>query len=144
MRPRIYPAEAQYILEILEKDKAYYEKLEAELNEKMKALKLTASKACWCVRNYQIETAMREYNYPDCAKELCKLEADQIFILRKLAIHKDLVNKYRRIAEGKKGCGRYGRNEGTYTDYSIRHLNDSIFLGYKDYKMPMTVEAPKI
>jgi hypothetical protein len=144
MRPRIYQAEAQYILEILEKDKAYYEKLEAELNQKMKPLNITASKACWYVRNYMILTAKRDYNYPACAEELCKLQAEHQFILRKLAIHKELVNKYRRIAEGKKGCGRYGRAEGTNTDYNIRRLNASIFLGYKDYKMPMVVEAPKL
>ena len=143
MRPRITQIEAQFLLEVLEKDKANYEQLEAQLNEKMKPLKITVSKACWFVRNYMIETAKRDYGYPDCAKVLCKLEGEQSFILRKLVIYKGLVAKYRKIAENKKGRGRYSMDATDIASH-INHLQDKIYLGYKDYKMPLVVEAPKL
>ena len=143
MRPRITQIEAAFILEVLEKDKDNYQQLEKELDEKMKPLKITVSKACWFVRNYMVTTAQREFNYPDCAKVLCKLEGEQSFILRKLVIYKGLVAKYRQIAENKKGRGRYSMDT-TDIDSNINHLQDKIFLGYKDYKMPLVVEAPKL
>jgi hypothetical protein len=143
MRPRIEPIEAKFLVEVLEKDKGYYELLEQKLNEKMKPLQLTVSKACWYVRGYNLTYAQREYDYPNCANQLCKLQAEDAYVLRKVALYKELIAKYRQIAEGKKGRGRYPLAATNIND-KILHLEDKIFLGYKDYRMPIQVEAPKI
>lgn len=111
MRPRIYQAEAKFLLEMLEKEQATYEKIEAELNEKLKPLKITVSKAVWHAHNYMRIIAEKEYNYPACVNELTKLQNEYNSTLNKLSIYKNLVNKYRRIAEEKKGCGRYRMDE---------------------------------
>jgi hypothetical protein len=143
MRPRIEQNEAKFLLELLEKDKQYYEQLAAQLDEKMKPLKITVNQACWYVNNYNITIAQQKYNYPEGVKELCQLEAEAIQSLRKIIVYKKLIAKYTQIAEGKKGRGRYSY-EAQNIDGSITGLKDKIFLGFKDYKTPLQVEAPKI
>jgi hypothetical protein len=143
MRPRINPIEAQFLYEVLTKELTYYTILEQQLTEKMKPLKLPVAKACSLVNHYFLSTAKRDFNYPVPVQELCKLEAQDVYVLKKLTIYKELLCKYKQIANGTKSRGRY-REDCTRLDEHLRGLNDKIFLGYKDSNTALQVEAPRI
>jgi hypothetical protein len=143
MRPRINPIEAQFLCEVLTKELTYYTILEQQLTEKMKPLKLPVAKACSLVNHYFLSTAKRDFNYPVPVQELCKLEAQDFYVLKKLTIYKELLCKYKQIANGTKSRGRY-REDCTRLDEHLRGLNDKIFLGFKDNNTPLQFEAPRI
>lgn len=146
MRPRIQAEEAKFIVEVLEKDKEKYDCLEKELDVILKPLGIKVSKACWFVRNYMSDNARRELDYPNCVKELNKVQVEKEVVLRKLIVYKKLIAKYRQIAEGKKGRGRYSLDADTNNaNYAIRHINDKVFLPYLGSHRPaVMLEAAKI
>jgi hypothetical protein len=142
-RIRISQKEAAYILEILEKDKAYYEAFEQELKQKIQQLEPNVEKAAWLLRNFMKISAEKECNYPQCVVDLFTKEAQLAVTLRKLGIHKRLIAKYKRLAENSKGVGRYDHSTQEPA-WDLERLHADVFLPANRYRAPYIVRAPHV
>lgn len=126
LRPRIEKREAEFILELLEKEKAAVETQEQQLLEKIKPLGVTVSKAMWYRRNYMTLTAIKECDYPKCVDNLTALQTEDRVLLRRIYVFKKLLKRYTLMAQGKKS-GRAPRDaqEVSRTIYHMEQQNKS-------------------